>query len=297
MRVTNITLNANEEEVAEFAFRNPKSTGTYVAKAIVGLDADEIVPKFYGFSLNGKTRFFDRTVKKRDVVMRIALNPRRVINETYSDLREEIYKAIASNRTGEVELHFYSGATLVAYLVGYLTKIEVPHTTKTPEMQITIHCDQPFLRAVNPVRLEANHISAVNPVVIADSLSTAPHGFKFVIRFTAAGDRFTIQDDPAPTWKFDIFPGELKAATEGEEVDPEAAAISGFQIGDELHFSSDLGEKYLTLVRNNITYPIVDKIQLGSIWPVIFPGANKFHIIGPAFTWVQMEYYAAYWGV
>src|SRR6478736_1977443 len=183
MRVTNITLNANEEEVAEFAFRNPKSTGTYVAKAIVGLDADEIVPKFYGFSLDGSQRFFDRSQKKRDVVMRIALNPRRVINETYSDLREEIYKAVASNRTGEVELHFYSGATLVAYLSGYLTKIEVPHTTKTPEMQITIHCDQPFLRAVNPVRLEANHISATNPVVIADSLSTAPHGFKFVVRF------------------------------------------------------------------------------------------------------------------
>ncbi len=295
MRVTNITLNANDEEVAEFAFRNPKSTGTYVAKAIVGLDADEIVPKFYGFSLNGQTRFFDRTVKKRDVVMRIALNPRRVINETYSDLREEIYKAIAANRTGEVELHFYSGATLVALLVGYLTKIEVPHTTKTPEMQITIHCDQPFLRAVNPVRLEANHISATNPVVIADSLSTAPHGFKFVIRFNAAGDRFIMQDQENPTWKFDIFPGELKAVS--DEVDPEAVVITGFQINDELHFSSDLNEKYLSLVRSGVTYQLVDKIQLGSIWPVIFPGANKFWIISPAFTWVEMEYYAAYWGV
>jgi hypothetical protein len=284
MKITNIVLNSNNSEIANFSFRDPTSVNQYIAKTVIGLDADDIVSKFYSFDMNSKKRYYDLSIKDRNVVMRIALNPRRVINETYSDLRDDLYRAISSNRTGEVQLHFYSGATLVAYLSGFITKFEVPHFSKVAEAQITVKCSNPLMRAVNPVRLTANKISVSNPVLIADSLSTAPHGFKFQLTFTENTPKFVIQDEESPTWKFEIIPGTIGGQT-------------GFINGDILDFSSDYNDKYLTLTRGVLSYYLVDKIQLGSIWPVLFPGANKFYILTGNFNWVSIEYYAAYWGV
>lgn len=284
MRVTDITLNANNSEIAAFSFKNPLSTGQYVAKAIIGLDSDEIVSKFYTFSLASKNRYYDLSSTKRDVVIRIALNPRWIINESYSDLRDEIYKAISANRTSEVQLYFYAGATLIAYLSGMVTKIEVPHFSKVAEVQITIHCQNPLMRAINPVRLETPQISTTNPVVIADSLSTAPHGFKFNIKFTANTPSFIMQDAQTPEWKFEVVPGLIAGQT-------------GFLTNDVLYFSSDYNDKTLYIQRGSTSYPIIDKVQLGSVWPVLFPGANEFWIVSGAFIWNQLEFYAAYWGV
>jgi hypothetical protein len=284
MRITDIALNSNDSEIAVFSFRNPASTGKYVAKAVIGLDTDEIVSKFYNFGLTGKTRFYDISLTKRNIVMRIALNPRSIINETSSDLRDDLYKAISSNRTGEVQLYFYAGSTLISYLSGFVTKVEVPHFSKLSEIQITIHCSNPLMRAVNPVRLETNQISATNPVIVADNLSTAPHGFKFNLTFNMDTTSFTIQDKPTPDWKFVVTPGTIAGQT-------------GFKTGDVLYFSSDYNDKQLYIIRASTTYPVIDKIQLGSVWPVLFPGQNDFHIISNAFTWNQIEYYAAYWGV
>ncbi|MET0786864.1 MAG: hypothetical protein ABWY25_09175 [Paenisporosarcina sp.] len=284
MRITNIVLNSNNSEIANLSFRDPTFMGQYIAKTIIGLDADEIVSKFYSFGLSSKKRFNDVSIKDRDVVMRIVLNPRRVLNETYSDLRDDLYRAISSSRTGEVTLYFYAGATLVAYLDGFITKFEVPHFSKTAEAQITIKCSNPLMRAVNPVRLDPTDISITNPVVIADSLSTAPHGFKFRLKFTADTTNFVIQDESTPDWKFEIVPGVISGDT-------------GFLTDDVLYFSSEFNAKYLYIIRGGTTYSLVDKIQLGGIWPVLFPGANRFHIISGAFVWEEIEYFAAYWGV
>src|SRR5215510_8111613 len=138
MRISNITLNANESEICDFGFRDPTTRNQYIAKAIIGLDSDEIVSKFYAFGLDSKNRFYDLAIKEREVVIRIALNPNRVISDTYSDLRDDLYKAISASRTGEVQLYFYSGATLIAELSGFITKFEVPHFSKIAEVQITI---------------------------------------------------------------------------------------------------------------------------------------------------------------
>lgn len=285
MRITDIALSSNDSEIAVFSFRNPESTGQYIAKAIIGLDSDEIVPKFYSFGKNTNTRMYNLSITKREIVMRIGLNPRRIINETYSDLRDELYKAIASNRTGEIQLYFYAGATLIAYLSGFVTKVEVPHFSKVAEVQMTVHCTNPLMRAINPVIVEPAQISLTNPVIVADSLSTAPHGFKFNVRFTSNAPSFIIQDAPTTSeWKFEIIPGLIAGQT-------------GFLVGDVLYFSSDYNDKSLYFVRNSITYSIIDKIQLGSVWPVLFPGANEFYIISNAFVWNEISFYAAYWGV
>ena len=283
MRITDIALSSNDLKLP-YLVSEPESTGQYIAKAIMGLDSDEIVPKFYSFGLNNNARMYNLSITKRDIVMRIALNPRRIINETYSDLRDELYKAIASNRSGEVQLNFYAGSTLIAYLSGFVTKVEVPHFSKVAEVQMTIHCTNPLMRAVNPVIIEPSQISTINPYVIAESLSTAPHGFKFNLKFTANTDIFVIQDALDPKWIFNVVPGLI-------------AGQNGFLNGDVLYFSSDYNEKYLYFVRGTTHYSIIDKIQLGSVWPVLFPGANEFYVLSNGFVWNEISFYAAYWGV
>lgn len=281
MKVTNIELYSNEYEALNFAMENAAVDNQYYIRAMVGLDADEIIPKFYGFGLQSRPKYYDFGLKQRQIVMRIALNPRYEIAETYSNIRDTLYRAISSSRTGKLRLIFKSGPTSVAYLDGFITKFEVPHFSATPEVQITFNCEDPMFRALNPVTLDPEDISSTSPITIADSISTAPHGFSMQLTFTASSSTFTLQDAATnPEWKFKIQHPE------------------GFSSGDVLYFSSEIGNKYLYIDRSNTIIPLMDAVDPTSLWPIIFPGANTFYILEMAnFDWNKIEFYAAYWGV
>jgi hypothetical protein len=282
MRVTTVTLYAVPgEEVITFSLRDSDPRAQYVIRNMVGLDAEELIPKFYGSGLYTKPKFFDFGLKAREIVARIILNPRIRIDESYSDIRDELYRAISSTRTGQVTLHFNSGATTVSQISGFITKFEVPYFTQLPEVQITIRCDDPMFRGINPVEFEPADMKTVNPIIIADSLSTAPHGFCIELTFKAAAPSFTIQDVPTnPEWLFKVVPS------------------GGFLIGDKLYFSSEFANKYLYMVRAGVTTYLTDRIQPNSIWPILFPGSNSFHFVDIAsFNWNEVDFYPAYWGV
>jgi hypothetical protein len=282
MRVTTVTLYAVPgQEVITFSLRDADPRAQYVIRNMVGLDAEELIPKFYGSGLYTKPKFFDFGLKAREIVVRIVLNPRIRIDESYSDIRDELYRAISSTRTGQVTLHFNSGATTVSRISGFITKFEVPYFTQLPEVQITIRCDDPMFRAINPIEFESTDMKTTNPIIIADSLSTAPHGFCMEVTFKAAAPSFTVQDVPTnPEWIFKVVPS------------------GGFLVGDALYFSSEFANKYLYMVRSGVTTYLTDRIQPNSIWPIIFPGANTFHFVDIAsFNWNEVDFYPAYWGV
>lgn len=282
MRVTSVTLYADPgEEVITFSLRDPDSRAQYIVRNITGLDAEELIPRFYGAGLYTKPKFFDIGIKPRDIVMRIVLNPRIRLDESYSDIRDDLYRAISATRTGMVMLHFNAGATTVSRIGGFITKFEVPYFTQLPEVQITVRCDDALFKAINPVIFNPADLKTTNPILIADSLSTAPHGFYMQLTFKATAASFTIQDVPTnPEWKFKIIPN------------------GGFLSGDVLYFSSDWSNKYLYMVRGGVTTYLIDRIEPQSIWPIIFPGANSFQFVDIAsFNWNSLSYYAAYWGV
>jgi len=283
MRVTSMCLcSPTLEEPITFGLRYTESQGQYIVRNIVGLDAEELIPKFYGTGLQTKSRFYDFGLKSRDIVMSLVLNPRFKLDESYSDIRDYLYRTISSTRTGMIELQFFSGATTVAKISGFITKFEVPYFTERPEVQITVRCDDPMFRAINPVIFEPEDLSSFNPIIIPDSISTAPHGFSMEVVFTAPSDTFLIQDDPThPEWTFKVVPGGF-----------------GFIIGDQLYFCSEYANRHLYMVRGSVTTHLMDKIEPTSIWPTIFPGANVFQIVTlPKLDWVSFKYYAAYWGV
>ena len=282
MRLTSVDMYSPDfSEAITFNVRDANSDDRYMVRTILGLDADDIVAKFYGFTTNTKSRMYDMRLKAREIVVRIVLNPNFRVDESYSAVRDSLYRAISAARTGMVTLHFKSGGTIVARISGFITKFEVPYFVKLPEVQLTVRCDDPMFRAINPVIFAPADLKTTNPILVPDTLSTSPHGFTFQATFKATAASFTIQDVATqPEWTFTITPS------------------GGFLSGDVLYFSSEFINKYCYMVRGGVTTYLMDKLSPASVWPMLFPGQNSLHFVNIAsINWNTLQYYAAYWGV
>ena len=282
MRLTGIDLLTDGANIVSLGISEVGSAERYLLKAAVGLDAGDIVHKFYGFAQGSTTeRFYNFKLTKRDIVLRIVLNPNYSVGQNISDLRDELYAAISANRSGLIDVMFKSGGAAAAKLVGYITKFEVPHFSKVPEVQITITCDDPMLRGITPMKVDIATLPTANPIVISDNESTAPHGFQMVCVFTAITPSFTIQSaEISPDWSFEVTP------------------VTPFQVDDILLLSSEFGNKRLLVDDGSSIIQLMDRLTPGSVWPTIFRGNNEFWFPELAnFDWVELTHYAAHWGV
>lgn len=281
MRLTRVDLFSNDVEAISFSLNDMDPRAKYQIRSIFGLDADEIIHKFYGFSAQTAMRGYDFGLKAREIAIRAVLNPNFRNTESFSDIRDTLYRAIFADRTGKLTLHFCSGATTVAKIEGFITKFEVPYFTQLPEVQITINCDDPMFRGINPVRYEDADLPTSNPLILPDSSSTAPHGFTMQATFTATTTDISINDAAgSPEWVFTVIPA------------------TSFVAGDILYFSSEFSNKYLWVNHGGTRIDLIDRLQSNSVWPIIFPGANTFILPEIAnYDLDEIEYYPAYWGV
>lgn len=282
MRITGIDIYASESsEPIGFSLQELDPTAPYVIRSIVGLDAEDIVPKFYGFGAFSKPKFYDFVLKPRDIVSRIVLNPRFRLDESFSDVRDNLYRAISATRTGELSLYFKAGSTIVAKITGRITKFEASYFDSIPEVQLTISCPDPMFRSFVAIITEPEDLPTENPVIITDALSNAPHGFAMQFTITDDIPSFTIQDDPSnPEWMFKITP------------------TTGFQTDDVLYISSDSINKTVYIVRDSDVIFLMDVVEPTSVWPILFPGENTFYFMDiDSFDWISTESSAAYWGV
>lgn len=283
MKVTSVELQpANSSNTIVLSFRDPTRANPYNVKNIVGLDADELTPRFYGISGAETSAFYEVALRSRELVFLIELSPNFGANQTVAGLRDDVYKLISSSRSGLLNVKFKNGATVVAVISGFVEKLEASHFSKTPEVQITIKCKQPLLRSPARENIVLDGFVPVTPAAatILDDVSTAPHGFQFDIEFTGAMPAFTIEDPGDPLWSFEVRP------------------FAGFLTGDVLHFSSETDNKFLTRTRTGVTTHIAESIVAGSIWPIIFPGENNFRCDTPgSLDWVSISHYLTYWGI
>jgi hypothetical protein len=281
MKVSDISIYSNDIETVSFSLSQSDPKSQFMVRDMAGLDSEELIPRFYGFGAQTKTKFYDFVMKPRNIVIRFVLNPRFNLDESYSDIRDSLYRSISSVRSGLVYLHFNSGGSTVARISGFITKFEVPYFTPLPEVQISVRCDDPVFRGINPVSYLAPSLKTINPIIVPDSISTAPHGFSFQLTFKAATPQLTIQDkETNPDWLFKVIPS------------------GGFLVGDILNFSSDYVNKQLYLTRGGVITYLVDKITPDSIWPTIFPGVTTLYFLEIAnFNWNKLEYYPTFWGV
>lgn len=282
MRITSIDiLTSDDSEPITLSIFDRDPTAQFITKNIVGLDAEDIVPKFYASGLQHGARFYQFVLKPRDIVAKVQLNPRIRLDESFSDVRDTLYKAISSSRTGQIKLFFKAGGLIIAQAIGLITKFEASHFVAIPEVQITISCEDPIFRGVKPTIFGPSELSPSNPVVIPDSISNAPHGFSMQMVFNTPEPSFNVQDIAAgPDWFFQVTPD------------------GGFLVGDILHIASDYGNIQCYLVRGIDVSYIVDKVSPQSVWPILFPGSNSFHFSEiTSWDWVSVEYFPAYWGV
>ncbi len=280
MRLTSVDIFASNN-VVNLSFRDPTSQNPYNVKSIIGLDADEITSKFYGVSYLSNEKHYDLSLTKRDVVIQIGLNPNFRLGKTYSDLRDDLYKLISSSRTGSIRLQFNNGDNTVAAISGFVTKFEAPNFTKTPEVQLTVNCSDPMLKALDEVNVDVTDLDPFFTTIVDDE-STSPHGFRFGVIFSESIVDFSIQDTFVPNWAF--------------EVNLTGSPLGSFVSGDELHFSSENNNRYLYLVRGFDIIHLVDRIIPTSVWPIVFPGENTF-ICSDFVSWDHITYYPTYWGV
>lgn len=282
MRTTSIEMyTADGIAPVIFDLSAPSDDEHYLVKGITGLDAEDLVPKFYGTGQLGVNKFFDFVLKPRDIVILVSLNPDVLHGETYSDVRDRLYRAISATRTGLITLLFKAGSTVVANITGMITKFEAAHSVQVPEVQLTISCPDPMFRAVEQTVFNPADLGTGDPVTIYEPLSTAPHGFKFAVQFTAPEDSFTVQDAEAePDWFFKV------------DVD------GGFLVDDVLLISSIYAKHEVYLTRGVDKTFLADRVYPGSNWPILFPGENNFTFpeIG-SWDWALLEYYTSYWGV
>lgn len=281
MRLTSIDLYSNGLPVAALSFKNPDSSNPYTATAIDGLDAEQINAKFYGLAVTSKKKQYNLSMSERDVTIHISLTPSYSTGGSYSELRDALYKSVYSSRTGLIELRFKDDAITKAVLSGFVTKFESPRFTKTPEVNLTIRCPEPMLKA--PIRTDITVAGLGSTFTITDSVSTAPHGMKFDLTFNADTPTFIIKDAASPEWTFTLDPVSV-------------GGVSGFKNNDHLYVCSETGDKSVYLVRSSVTYPLADKIVPGSSWPLIFPLVNNFVVTTGAFTWNAMSHIQTYWG-
>lgn len=275
MRIQGIDLYSNDKLIINFNVAGPDFENPYKLKAMTGTDADEITPLFYGQGEVSNTKYYDMMLQPRDIDMRIGLNPNYNLDIRPGDLRGEIYKAIASSRSGLVQLRFKDDEIPVAVISGFVTKLQAPVSTREPEIQLTIRCSDSLFKSYDAMAQEVTSLSKTAPLII-DPVSTAPHGFKFRLTFTGSVNPFIFKD-PGDDWLFRIN--------------------YAFLNGDQLYFSSVNGDKYIYRVRGGSTLHLMDVLAQGSVWPILFPGENQFAINTSSFNWNEVYWYDTHWGI
>lgn len=285
MKITSVEIHSETStDYAVLTFQDLNRVNPYNVKAITGLDSDEVVSQYYSaWTPTTTPKFYNLAQNKRTIVMQISLNPNFSQNQSYSDLRDALYKKIAMSRTGKVQLQFKSASTIVAVISGFVKKFETTHFDRDPDVQITITCDDSMFKSPTRISYPTASLTNTSNLSIPDNVSTAPHGFIFqLVVQTSPFYTLKITDPGDASWAFEFsYPGGAQ-----------------FLVGDVINFSSEYGSKDLYVTRSAVKTSLIGRITLGSAWPIIFPGVNRFSFTNPTLILFQdWEWYSTYWGV
>jgi len=88
MKVTSVVMYSDEAEIASFALALGETPDRYLIKAMSGVDADTITPRYYSTGLRTGAGLFDFHLPPRELVFRIALAPKYKLDESFSELIE-----------------------------------------------------------------------------------------------------------------------------------------------------------------------------------------------------------------
>lgn len=255
-------------------------TDRYVLTGATGLSVDEIQNLGYTATIgNTYTRFQSMAPSKRVMVFKFRLNPKWELMDSYSSLRDHLYKMISGSRDGRVTVAFRLGPVVVAEALGSVAKFENDLFSNNQEVTLTIECQNAIFSSPESVLVDTETMPS-GTIQITDSLSTAPHGL--YLRGVCVGEPFPYFAivDEAYTWMFWLS----------------LSSIGGFIAGDIITISNVGSDKHISLERDGNTYNVAQVLLPSSVWPMIFPGENSFVHSGTV-DWEEVSYKHTYWGV
>lgn len=282
MKINNVVLSTVTDgfDLIKFAFLDTNLKVPYVVKGIAGLDAIDIVANFDGFG-EGSTAYFDLVLPKRTVILSLGLNPVFRNARTYSDLRDELYRLVGSDRTGKVLIHFCLDDDKLATVKGAVAKIETAQFDQTQEAKITLVCDDGILRSTTVNEVDVSSFGRT--FFVRDYISTAPHGFYMEVRMKEASNSFTLKET------YSVF------SIHKVSLEPN---VLGFKENDVLKISTDRNDRWVKLLSAGKEISITEYVEgfRGARWPVLYPGRNRFELISNA-ELVKLEFKEAFWGI
>ena len=281
MKVTSVDLYSGNSEIPiTLSFRDPRNQTPFQVIAMSGIDADELLPKYYGSASNNPNeKYYDLSVKSRVIVIKIGLNPIFGNGQTYSDLRDQLYRMISSSRSGVIRLVFKNGNVETAEVRGLFTKFEADHFSKSPAVYLTISCEDGMLKAPERTIVDTEGMSH-NQLIIQDDVSTAPHGLIIEATFIEPNFPYFILLGDGFDWVFWLT----------------VETLGGFLVDDKLIISSEVNNLEVLMIRDTITYNLGGYLLPGSIWPVVFPGETIIGCSG-GISWDLVAHYPSFFGV
>lgn len=284
MQVDKIQLWSNNRQICEFSLNGENLQSPYILKGSTGLDAEQITARYYGEGLETRTKWYDLSLSPREVSLKIGLNPNYGLGDRPIGLRDTLYKAIASNRNGMVKLKFMYDGACVGVLNGLVTKLEADLHAKATDVQLTMRCQDPLIKAETKTTLDVATLDTES-FTITDLVSSAPHGLfmKFEVAQLVPTTFMSIRDAETDyEWEFRF----------------DNAVVDN----DMFYLSSENGNRFFYKLPNDLPIGqehLMGYLQVGSSWPYIFYGDNPFfiEIAGFTFTWAEVSYYETHWGI
>lgn len=246
-----------------------RSTNKFVLKSADGLGPPEID----NFLVNGI--YNGRQAQDRQVIIRVGLAPNYAISETPSSLRTMLYGLLTSGPDDSILLQLMNGPTVMMQTKGYVSKVEPVIYTKDPEVQITIDCEGPYLKAPALTTL----VPTTKDTFAVDSpFGTDTFGFYYELTFTAN----------VTNWI--LYTGGPGA---GAKMELDYAFLSG----DKLMVDTRKGQRSIKRTRAGATTNLIYTLSSDSIWVELHPGTNNFWTSSTAFDWGKVVFTPQYWGV
>ena len=189
-----------------------------------------------------------------------------------ADLRSKFYGFLSPGITEDIRIEFVNETEPVAYTTGYVKQLEIVPFSKTPEIQITITCDEKFLISPSATYVEAEGAA---PLSIYN-LGSAPTGLYFEVLMESDMDTWSLSNDKGESftinWPFEAFQKLIvNTSSKNRQV----------------------------LLDDGVNEPVnvISGFDVSSGWLYLYPGDNTLTPSVSSFEWGEISYQAKYWGI
>jgi len=254
----------------------------YQVKGITGLDAQDL---FHTFFNDGNGIRSSAKLRNRELAIKVALNPDFSAGESYSTLRDNLYRLTYSDITNELLVLFGLKNEIKAGLWVSVTKIENDISGKEQDVVLTMPCSHPYLLGpINNVDVTGFNWYGFE---VNDMVSTASHGFDIKLRLTR-NSTYNQFDFLVNNVNFGV--GAPFALMENDTI----------QIITWYDYAAKRNIKSVTVTNASGEHSLIGNISgaNGIInWPIMKPGVNTFRFNTSELEVVHFKYVPTYLGV